>query len=185
MTLHTDAESLRDLDPPLAIFGRGQKSGASRPTNRRGVREGRRPRALNAFSRLWLERHGGSAAASVLSAALQQPSALDIVFPGWDEPSDQPLSMRERDLLRAHLDRLSDRLLARERYVIARTLGSLGQPEPLTRVARDLGVTRERTRQIEHSALRKLGIALPRGKHRSPSGRRRRARLLLQTLILA
>jgi DNA-binding CsgD family transcriptional regulator len=189
MSLHIDAEVLTHSREPRRTGEIATLSDAS--TSRRprkmppGPESGRRlPRALNGLSRIWLDRHGGEGASSVISAVLERPVALDLIFPGWDEPSERRLSGRESELLRQNLELLAHLLSSKERYVLWRTSGAVGEPQSLTSLSRLLGITRERVRQIERSALSKLGVSLPRGKFRSPAGRRRRARLLLQGLIL-
>lgn len=189
MSLHIDAEVLTHSREARRT---GEVATLSDAATSRGPRRlqrklepGRRlHRALNGLSRIWVDRYGGEGASSLLSAVLERPVALDLIFPGWDEPSEQRLSGRESELLRQNLEPLAHSLSPKERYVLWRTSGALGEPQSLTSLARILGITRERVRQIERSALEKIGISLPRGKFRSLAGRRRRARLLLQGLIL-
>jgi hypothetical protein len=73
-------------------------------------------------------------------------------------------------------------LSPRELGVVRLTFGLEGQPVSLAQVATALGVTRERVRQIEASALEKFEVRLPRGLHKSVVARRRRARLFLKAL---
>jgi len=63
----------------------------------------------------------------------------------------------ERRLLRVELDKALASLSKRERHVLARRFGLIDdQTGTLAEVAMEIGVTRERTRQIEQDALRKL-----------------------------
>lgn len=67
--------------------------------------------------------------------------------------------------LQAQLDREMDVLTPREREVLRRRFGlNDGHPRTFEQVGRELGVTRERIRQIEAVALRKLRHAA--GPHR-------------------
>ena len=63
----------------------------------------------------------------------------------------------ESVMLREHIDSLLDDLKERERQVIVLRFGlEDGHPRTLEEVGREFNVTRERTRQIEAKALRKL-----------------------------
>ena len=136
---------------------------------------------LKYVSRLWIEKHGEPLAETV-SAILMRPVTVDDLFPHWDRPDERPLSEEESGLLRRAVEERSDVLSPREIGVVRLTFGLEGQPVSLARVATALGVTRERVRQIESSALEKLEVDLPRGLHKSVIARRRRARLFLKAL---
>ncbi len=71
------------------------------------------------------------------------------------DPYHEETSMREiKKLLYEILDRLDER---EQRVIIARFgLGQEGTPRTLEQVGRELGVTKERVRQLESRALRKL-----------------------------
>ncbi len=140
-----------------------------------------RSRGFQGVSRIWIERHGLHAA-SVVSTLLRREVELDDLFPGWDRPDERPLSDPEIRLLARAIEKKSGALSERERGVVEQTMGGLGQPLSLTEVALKMGVTRERIRQIESDAFRKMGIVLPTGSGRSLVDRRRRARLLLRML---
>jgi RNA polymerase sigma factor (sigma-70 family) len=142
-----------------------------------------RPRLRN-VSRLWIERHG-ERAAGVVSALLNRLVKLEDLFPDWDRPDERPLGREERERLRQALGARWGELTAREAGVLRLTFGLEGQPMSLARVAVEMGVTRERVRQIEAAALEKLGVRLPRGRHKATVARRLRARQLLRTLIAA
>ena len=136
---------------------------------------------LKYVSRLWIEKHGEHLAETV-SAVLMRPVTVDDLFPQWDQPDERPLSEEESGLLRGAVEKRSDTLSPREIGVVRLTFGLEGQPVSLARVAVALGVTRERVRQIEASALKKLEVSLPGGLHKSVVARRRRARLFLKAL---
>jgi RNA polymerase sigma factor (sigma-70 family) len=136
---------------------------------------------LKYVSRLWIEKHGEHLADTV-SAILMRPVTVDDLFPHWDQPDERPLSEAESGRLRRAVEARSEALNSREMGVIRLTFGLEGQPVSLAQVATALGVTRERVRQIEVSALEKLEVRLPPGLHKSVVARRRRARLLLEAL---
>jgi len=136
---------------------------------------------LKYVSRLWIEKQGEQLAETV-SAILMRPVTVDDLFPNWDRPDERPLSEEESGLLQRALGERSEALSPRELGVVRLTFGLEGQPVSLARVATALGVTRERIRQIEVSALEKLEVRLPRGLHKSIVARRCRARLFLKAL---
>jgi RNA polymerase sigma factor (sigma-70 family) len=136
---------------------------------------------LKHVSRLWIEKHGERLAHTV-STILMRPVTVDHLFPHWDRPDERPLSEKESGRLKRAVEARSQALSPRELGVVRLTFGLEGQPVSLAQVARALGVTRERVRQIELSALEKLDVNLPRGLHKSLVARRRRARLLLKAL---
>jgi DNA-directed RNA polymerase sigma subunit (sigma70/sigma32) len=108
---------------------------------------------------------------------------LEDLFPHWDRPEERPLDPRERERLRDALSARWPALTLREASVLKLTFGLEGQPLSLARVAVRMGVTRERVRQIETAALAKLGVRLPRGRHKATVARRLRARALLTSLM--
>jgi RNA polymerase primary sigma factor len=102
-----------------------------------------------------------------LSRVLPQPISLDL-FVGDDQDTrlsdvvadDNATSLEWAAEQRLLADQIRDTLLTltpRERRVIERRFG-LGDDadETLTAIGREIGVTRERIRQIEATALRKL-----------------------------
>ena len=137
---------------------------------------------LRYVSRLWIEKHWERLADTV-STVLMRPVTVDDLFSNWDRPDERPLSAEESGRLKRAVEARSDALSPREIGVIRLTFGLEGQPVSLAQVATALGVTRERVRQIEGSALEKLEVSLPRGLHKSPVARRRRARLFLSALM--
>jgi len=58
--------------------------------------------------------------------------------------------------IRAELDKVMDQLPGREREILARRFGLSGKPETLEQIGDRLGITRERVRQLETRALRKV-----------------------------
>jgi len=68
-----------------------------------------------------------------------------------------PTDVATRHLLREHMDEVLNSLTSREGRVLEMRYGFLdGQPHTLEEVGRKFGVTRERIRQIEATALEKL-----------------------------
>jgi len=105
-------------------------------------------------------------------AALQAPQSLDSQYPGTDLPLQDRLAAPEGEANNPFeaaccgcdservckiLSKLPDRL----RYIIEHRFGIGGcDPEPLADIGRSLGVTRERTRQLERRAMSFLRQAL-------------------------
>ncbi len=74
-----------------------------------------------------------------------------------DEVRPTPVDTASRQLLKDHLDEVLSTLTEREAKVLTLRFGlDGGQPNTLEEVGRVFGVTRERIRQIEAKALRKL-----------------------------
>jgi len=74
-----------------------------------------------------------------------------------DESQPSPVDAASRQLLKDHLDEVLDTLSEREAKVLELRFGlDGGQPRTLEEVGKVFGVTRERIRQIEAKALRKL-----------------------------
>lgn len=74
-----------------------------------------------------------------------------------DQEAPSPDEMATNNLLREHLEEILDRLPPREARILQLRYGLLdGQVLTLNEVGRKMGVTRERVRQIEAQALRRL-----------------------------
>src|SRR5437016_78804 len=74
-----------------------------------------------------------------------------------DEASLSPADVATRQVLKEHVDDVLDSLTSRERRVLQLRFGlEDGRQRTLEEVGREFGVTRERIRQIEAKALRKL-----------------------------
>jgi RNA polymerase primary sigma factor len=74
-----------------------------------------------------------------------------------DESMPQPLELASQQLLRGQIGDALDKLTERERRIIVLRFGlEDGRFRTLEEVGRDFGITRERIRQIEAKALRKL-----------------------------
>ncbi len=78
-----------------------------------------------------------------------------------DEHNDEPADILQAESVRANLEKWLDQLSDKQREVVVRRFGLQGyQNATLEEVARELGVTRERVRQIQIDALRRLRVIL-------------------------
>jgi RNA polymerase sigma factor (sigma-70 family) len=74
-----------------------------------------------------------------------------------DDEAPTPFDLVAQEMLGAELDRLMQRLGERERQILRLRFGlDRGEPRTLDEVGTEIGLTRERIRQIERSALAKL-----------------------------
>ena len=78
-----------------------------------------------------------------------------------NEKADDPTSLLQNDSINAHFDEWLARLNDKQREVIERRFGLHGyENATLEQVAKGLGVTRERVRQIQMEALKRLRTIL-------------------------
>ena len=76
---------------------------------------------------------------------------------GANETMPQPIELASQELLKSQIGDALDKLTDRERKIIVLRFGlEDGRFRTLEEVGREFGVTRERIRQIEAKALRKL-----------------------------
>jgi RNA polymerase primary sigma factor len=79
-----------------------------------------------------------------------------------DTKTDRPDAATAKNLRAAELNEALARLTPRMRYVLSRRFGLDGEPpQTLEEVGGDLGITRERVRQLESRALRELRTVAP------------------------
>jgi RNA polymerase primary sigma factor len=77
-----------------------------------------------------------------------------------DPAAGDPVEEAERSLLRQTVQRRLERLPERERLIVERRFGLQGERQTLETVGRELGLTRERVRQLEVQALKQLETEL-------------------------
>jgi len=77
-----------------------------------------------------------------------------------DPDAGDPVDEAERSLLRQTVQRRLERLPARERLIVERRFGFQGEPQTLETIGHELGLTRERVRQLEVQALKRLETEL-------------------------
>ena len=77
-----------------------------------------------------------------------------------DPAAADPVEEAERSLLRQTVKCGLERLPARERVIVERRFGLQGEPQSLETVGRELGLTRERVRQLQVQALKRLETEL-------------------------
>jgi RNA polymerase primary sigma factor len=102
----------------------------------------------------------------------QEPMSLQVLVGGSGGDGDtemadliedadvtQPIDVVTQQLMAAHVTRLIDGLAERDAEVVRMRFGLAGlEPRSLAFVSQQLGVTRERVRQIEKKVLAKLRI---------------------------
>ncbi len=100
-------------------------------------------------------KHKGHAVSLETPVGDESDSTLGDFVP--DESQESPIEAASRQLLIEQIERALSSLNARERRVIELRFGLQGeQPRTLEEIGREFGVTRERIRQLEGMALRKL-----------------------------
>jgi RNA polymerase primary sigma factor len=103
----------------------------------------------------------GCAEASVsLNQRLGPDSDTEFADSLADPAAADPVEEAERSLLRQTVQRRLERLPQRERLIVERRFGLQGEPQSLETVGRELGLTRERVRQLQVRALKQLETEL-------------------------
>ena len=114
-----------------------------------------------------------------LKAAAQRPASLDAPIGEddgtqfgeiiGDEKAQTPLELLSHKNMHMQLDDLLDVLDERERKIVDARFGLGGQkPKTLEEVGQEFGVTRERIRQLQNIALKKLRRALQKKEDPAP-----------------
>ncbi len=155
------AEQARTIRVPVHV---SEKYGKIRAASRRLVQEHGRdpaPEDLARLTRLSADEVGAILRAMHDPVSLDTPigesgeSALGELLEDTSVPS--PDDAAAASLLKRQIATALDDLAPRERRVLALRFGlGGGRPQTLQEVGREFGLTRERIRQIERSALRKL-----------------------------
>ena len=96
---------------------------------------------------------------------LEQPVSLDApTVPGGElslgSVIADPAAAFDRQLEKLHLVELISRLSERDELVLRRRFGIGGEEKTLEEIGHELGVTRERARQLEAAALRQLRLVM-------------------------
>jgi RNA polymerase primary sigma factor len=137
-----------------------------RARDRLEQRLGRRPTHEELAEELSLPLHhveealGASEVAVSLNERVGDDESTELGELMADEPATDAYERIDNELAAEAIFRAIGRLSYRERLVLERRLGLHGQPPlSLDQVGRQLGVTRERARQIERHALDQLTIA--------------------------
>ncbi len=134
------ARAARTLAPAL-----GREPSLAELAEATGLQLGRVRQALAcAEASLSLNQAVGPDGESELADLLADPAAAD------------PVEEAERSLLRQTVQRRLERLPERERLIVERRFGLQGEPQTLETVGRELGLTRERVRQLQVQALKQL-----------------------------
>ena len=95
-------------------------------------------------------------ASSSLNQAVSPDGETDLADFLADPASADPVEEAERSLLRQTVRRRLERLPERERLIVERRFGLQCEPQSLETVASELGLTRERVRQLQVQALKQL-----------------------------
>jgi len=98
---------------------------------------------------------------SSLHAPLKEDGDSSLLELVGDAQSESPSDIAENKSLVAELNLLLDYLHPREAEILRKRFGlDQGAPQTLEEVSQDLNITRERVRQIQNKALRKMREAL-------------------------
>jgi RNA polymerase primary sigma factor len=122
------------------------------------------PEELAAATSLSLGHVQEALACAEVSHSLSQPVGMDgdsdLVDLLADPAAADPLEEAERSLLQQTVQRRLEQLPDRERLIVERRFGLHGEPQTLETVGLELGLTRERVRQLEVQALKRLETEL-------------------------
>jgi RNA polymerase primary sigma factor len=91
-----------------------------------------------------------------LNQAVSPDGATELADSLADPAAADPVEEAERSLLRQTVRCRLERLPERERLIVERRFGLQGEPQTLETVGRELGLTRERVRQLQVQALKQL-----------------------------
>jgi RNA polymerase primary sigma factor len=95
-------------------------------------------------------------ASASLNQAVGPDGATELADSLADPAAADPVEEAERSLLRQTVRCRLERLPERERLIVERRFGLQGEPQTLETVGRELGLTRERVRQLQVQALKQL-----------------------------
>jgi RNA polymerase primary sigma factor len=157
------ANKARTIRIPVHIADREQKM--ARAERELQMRLGRVPteEELAEAAKLPLKQVQEVRAAARAVTSIDRPvgpegdTALRELLPGAEEPPEEELTISLRkEAIRSAVSRLPDR----EREVVKLRFGLNGDPDPqsLDQIGKQLGITRERVRQIETEALERLAV---------------------------
>ena len=150
----------RTIRIPVHVVERQQE--LSRATRRLELEIGRDPtkEELAEATGLTIQHVEEALSAASASVSLNQPVGADgagelgDLF--IDHEAPDPFDEVEESLRRQDIRKALDALPERDRRIIELRFGFEGEPWTLEAVGRELDVTRERIRQLEHQALRRL-----------------------------
>jgi RNA polymerase primary sigma factor len=95
-------------------------------------------------------------ASSSLNQAVSPDGETELADFIADPASADPVEQAERSLLRQTVRRRLETLPDRERLIVERRFGLQCEPQSLETIASELGLTRERVRQLQVQALKRL-----------------------------
>ena len=95
-------------------------------------------------------------ASASLNQAVSPDGGTELADSLADPAAADPAEEAERSLLGQTVRGRLERLPERERLIVVRRFGLQGEPQSLETVARELGLTRERVRQLQVQALKRL-----------------------------
>jgi RNA polymerase primary sigma factor len=130
-------------------------------------KKGRKPHPAEIMKELKLSGPAGDAVRRAMNTSYssQQPLSLDLLWRDVHESPDEPSFTEEVDDEAANLQTYITNLEEREASVLRARYGLNGQrPQTLREVGDAMGITRERVRQIEKAALKKIKSAMAKRK---------------------